>query len=259
MEKLLKLEKSLIGYKGNKMEDIIFGKNAVKEALKSNVEVNKMFVLKDGRIAGFNEIYKLAKEKRIVMQDVDRRKLDELSDGGNHQGIVLTTSPYKYKQIHELIEGIRDPLLVILDGIQDPHNLGAIIRSAYAAGFDGVIIPKRRSASVNSTVVKTSAGYALKMPIARVTNIAQTIDYLKENNIWIAGADMDGDSTLFNSNFKGALAIVMGSEGSGISRLVRKKCDFIVSIPMKNEVESLNASVAASLLIYEAYRQRSLK
>ncbi|MEA3423446.1 MAG: 23S rRNA (guanosine(2251)-2'-O)-methyltransferase RlmB [Bacillota bacterium] len=238
------------------MEDRIFGKNAVKEALKEDVEINKMLLQKEGNVSGLGELIRLAKEKKIVIQDVSKRKLDEVSEGGNHQGVIVMVSPFKYAEVEELIKDKESPLLVILDGIQDPHNLGAIIRTSYAAGVDGIIIPKRRAAAVNSTVVKTSAGYAMQMPIARVTNIAKTIDYLKGNNIWIAGADMGGDSSLFNADFKGGLGIVMGNEGEGISRLVKEKCDFIISIPMKNNVESLNASVAASLLIYEAYRQR---
>lgn len=238
------------------MEDLIYGKNAVREALNEDVEINKMFIQKDGHVSGLNEIYKTAKEKKLVIQTVEKKRLDELCDGGNHQGIALAVSPFHYKTVDEIIQDIDNPFLVILDGIQDPHNLGAIIRSAYAAGVDGVIIPKRRAASVNSTVIKTSAGYAMKMPIARVTNISRTIDDLKSKNVWVAGADMNGDSTLFNANLKGSLAIVMGNEGDGISRLVREKCDFIVSIPMANSVESLNASVAASLLIFESYRQR---
>ena len=238
-------------------EDIVFGKNAVKEALRNGEEINKLYVQKDIRISGANEIFEIAKEMKIVTQSVDRRKLDELCDGGNHQGLVAAVSPYKYKELEELIPEEGAPLLLLLDGIQDPHNLGAIIRTAYAAGVHGVVIPKRRSAMVNSTVIKTSGGYAMSMPIARVTNMAQTIETLKKRNIWVAGADMDGDSTLFSTNFKGPLAIVMGNEGSGLSRLVREKCDFIVSIPMLNSVESLNASVAASLLIYEAFKQRT--
>ena len=238
------------------MEDVIFGKNAVKEALREDIEINKMLLQKEGNISGLGELIRLAKDKKIVIQDVNKRKLDEISEGGNHQGVIVMVSPFKYTEVEELIKDKKNPLLVILDGIQDPHNLGAIIRTSYAAGVDGIIIPKRRAAAVNSTVVKTSAGYAMHMPIARVTNIAKTIDYLKGNNIWIAGADMGGESSLFNADFKGGLGIVMGNEGEGISRLVKEKCDFIVSIPMKNGVESLNASVAASLLIYEAYRQR---
>ncbi|MCD6436076.1 MAG: 23S rRNA (guanosine(2251)-2'-O)-methyltransferase RlmB [Clostridiales bacterium] len=238
------------------MEDIIFGKNAVKEVLKEDVEINKMLLQKEGNISGLGELIRLAKAKKIVIQDVNKKKLDEISEGGNHQGVIVLVSPFKYKSVEELIKGKESPLLVILDGIQDPHNLGAIIRTSYAAGVDGIIIPKRRAVAVNSTVVKTSTGYAMHMPIARVTNIAKTIDFLKKNNIWIAGTDMGGDSSLFNVDFKGGLGIVMGNEGEGISRLVKEKCDFIVSIPMKNNVESLNASVAASLLIYEAYRQR---
>lgn len=238
------------------MEDLIYGKNAVREALNEDVEINKMFIQKDGHVSGLNEIYKTAKEKKLIIQTVEKKRLDELCDGGNHQGIALAVSPFHYKTVDEIIQDIENPFLVILDGIQDPHNLGAIIRSAYAAGVDGVIIPKRRAASINSTVIKTSAGYAMKMPIARVTNISRTIDDLKSKNVWVAGADMNGDSTLFNANLKGSLAIVMGNEGDGISRLVREKCDFIVSIPMANSVESLNASVAASLLIFESYRQR---
>ncbi len=239
------------------MEDIIFGKHAVREALKGDVEINKLFVVKDSHLSGMDDIFEMVKEQRLVVSHVDRRKMESLCDGGNHQGIALSVSPFHYAELDELIREDEPPFIVILDGIQDTHNLGAIIRSAYAAGVHGIVIPKRRAAGVNSTVVKTSGGYASMMPIARVTNMAKTIEWLKSKNIWVAGADMGGDMTLFNGDMKGPFAIVMGSEGKGISRLVKEKCDFIISIPMLNGVESLNASVAASLLIYEAFRQRT--
>jgi len=238
------------------MEEFIFGKNAVKEALSSDEEINKIFVQKDARVSGLTEIVNAALDKKIVVSKVDKRKLDDITEGGNHQGIVAMISPYRYLEVEDLIAGKEQPLLMILDSVQDPHNLGAILRTAYAAGVDGVIIPKRRSASVNGTVVKASGGYALKIPIARVTNLAKTIDYLKEKNIFVAGADAGGGSSLFAGDFKGSMALVVGNEGEGLSRLVREKCDFLISIPMKNEVESLNVSVAASLMIYEALRQR---
>jgi 23S rRNA (guanosine2251-2'-O)-methyltransferase len=238
------------------MEDIIYGKHAVREALQGDVEVNKIFVVKDSHPSGMDDIFKIVKEMRLVVSHVDRRKMESLCGGGNHQGIALSVSPFHYAELEELIREDEPPFLLLLDGIQDPHNLGAIIRSAYAAGVHGIVIPKRRAVGVNSTVVKTSGGYASQMPIARVTNMTKTIEWLKSKNIWVAGADMGGDMTLFNGDMKGAFAIVMGSEGSGISRLVKEKCDFIISIPMLNGVESLNASVAASLIIYEAFRQR---
>lgn len=241
------------------MDDIIYGKHAVREALESDVQVNKLYVLKDSHLSGMDQIFKVAKQRRLVISHVDRKKLDQICEGGNHQGIALAVAPFHYVSLESLIREDEPPFLLLLDGIQDPHNLGAIIRTAYAAGVHGIVIPKRRSASVNSTVVKTSGGYASKMPIARVTNMGQTIEWLKQHHVWIAGADMDGDQTLFNGDFKGSFALVMGAEGSGLSRLVRERCDFIVSIPMLNGVESLNASVAASLLLYEAFRQRSGK
>jgi len=238
------------------MDDYIFGKNAVKEAFKNDVEINKMYIQKESNVREIQEVINMAKKNKIVIQYVGKGKLDEISERRNHQGIAISISPYKYVTVEEILKDKENPFVVILDEIQDPHNLGAIIRTAYAAGVDGIIIPSRRSALINSTVVKTSAGYVMHMPVAKVTNISKTIEYLKKHNIWIVGAAMSGETKLFNANLKGGLGIVVGSEGSGLSRLVMEKCDFLVNIPMKNSVESLNVSVAASLVMYEAFRQR---
>ena len=193
------------------------------------------------------------------MQEVAKEKLDALSEGGNHQGVVAFVSAHDYATVEDILKKAADkgepPFVIICDKITDPHNLGAIIRTANCVGAHGVIIPKRGGANVNSVVVKTSAGAAMYTPVAKVTNIAATLDELKKAGLWIAAADMDGEE-MYKVDLKGALGIVIGSEGEGISRLVREKCDFIASIPMAGDINSLNASVAAGVLMYEALRQR---
>lgn len=239
------------------MEDLIFGRNAVKEALESGVEINKLFILKDIQGRDIAQIRAMAKEKRIIIQDVEKEKLDKMCHA-THQGVAAQTSPYNYKDEQQMLdEGIQT--ILILDEIQDPHNLGAMIRSAYAFGVDLVVLSKRRSAAVTSTVVKVSAGLALKTNIARVNNINTFIDQIKDKGFWVYGLDMSKDSTLLNTKFDGKIALVVGSEGSGIARLTKEKCDHIVSIPMKGGIDSLNASVAASLGMFEIFRQRLVK
>ncbi len=205
-------------------------------------------------------IIEKAKKLGIVVQQADPAKLDKMTDGANHQGVVAMVSAYEYVSVKDILKKAEDngkaPFVIICDKITDPHNLGAIIRTANCVGADGVIIPKHRSAGMNSVVMKTSAGAAEYTPVAKVTNIAATIDELKEAGLWITAADMDG-VPMYNIDFKGAIGLVIGSEGSGVSRLVREKCDFIASIPMLGQINSLNASVAAGVLMYEALRQRS--
>lgn len=205
-------------------------------------------------------IIEKAKKLGIVVQQADPAKLDKMTDGANHQGVVAMVSAYEYVSVKDILkkaeENGKAPFVIICDKITDPHNLGAIIRTANCVGADGVIIPKHRSAGMNSVVMKTSAGAAEYTPVAKVTNIAATIDELKEAGLWITAADMDG-VPMYNIDFKGAIGLVIGSEGSGVSRLVREKCDFIASIPMLGQINSLNASVAAGVLMYEALRQRS--
>ena len=202
-----------------------------------------------------------AKKKGIIVQQADSGKLDRMAGGENHQGVVAMVSAYAYTTVSDILKNAEDkgesPFVIICDKITDPHNLGAIIRTANCVGAHGVIIPKHESAGVNSVVMKTSAGGALHTPVAKVTNLASTIDDLKEKGFWVTAADMDGEP-MYNIDLKGSIALVVGSEGKGVSRLVRQKCDFIASIPMRGEINSLNASVAAAVLMYEALRQRNL-
>lgn len=241
------------------MEDVIFGRGPVMEALKSDRAIDKLIIKSGPYAKSLIPIIDTAKSKGIVIQQAESAKLDKLADGENHQGVVAYVSAYEYVTVNEILNRARDkgesPFVIICDKITDPHNLGAIIRTANCVGASGVIIPKRNSVGVNSVVMKTSVGAAEYTPVAKVTNIATTIDDLKNEGLWITAADMDGQS-MYDIDFKGAIGIVVGSEGSGISRLVREKCDFIASIPMKGEINSLNASVAASVLMYEALRQR---
>lgn len=242
------------------MEDIIFGRGPVMEALKSERAIDKLIIKSGAYSRPLIPIIEKAKSRGMVIQQADNAKLDRLSEGGNHQGVIAYVSAYEYVTVKDILsraeERGRKPFVIICDKITDPHNLGAIIRTANCAGADGVIIPKRNSAGVNSIVMKTSAGAAEYTPVAKVTNIANTLDELKDAGLWITAADMDGES-MYSIDFKGAIGIVVGSEGNGVSRLVREKCDFIASIPMMGEINSLNASVAASVLMYEAVRQRN--
>lgn len=242
------------------MEDKIIGRNPVLEALRSGREMDKILV-KKGRFEGsIVPIIKKAKQQGIIIQEVERQKLDQLSEGKNHQGIIAFVSAHEYVSVSDILERAQGtaPFILLCDKITDPHNLGAILRTANAAGVHGVIIPKRNSVGLNSVVAKTSAGAIEYTPVARVTNLVQTMQQLKEAGLWIAGADMDGEP-MQKANLTGPLGLVIGSEGEGISRLVKEHCDFLVQIPMLGEISSLNASVAASVLMYEAVRQRSEK
>ena len=241
-------------------DDKIFGRNPVLEAIKSGREIDKIMIKKGGIEGSLNVIIKKAKQAGIIVTEVDKQKLDAICDGENHQGVIAFVSETEYKTVDDIIrcaeERGESPLVVICDRITDPHNLGAIIRTAECAGAHGVIIPKRSGAPVNDVVAKTSAGAVEYMNICRVTNLARTIDELKEKGFWITGAHMDGQ-IMYNVDLKGSIGIVIGSEGEGISRLVAEKCDFLASIPMSGNVTSLNASVAAGVLLYEAVRQRN--
>ncbi|MGM9937389.1 MAG: 23S rRNA (guanosine(2251)-2'-O)-methyltransferase RlmB [Candidatus Ornithomonoglobus sp.] len=241
------------------MEDIIFGRGPVTEALKADRAIDKLLIKSGPYAKSLVPVIDMAKKKGIVIQQADPARLDKMAEGGNHQGVIAMVSAYEYVSVKDILNKARDkgesPFVIICDKITDPHNLGAIIRTANCVGATGVIIPKRNSVGVNSVVMKTSVGAAEYTPVAKVTNIAATIEELQKEGLWITAADMDGQS-MYDIDFKGAIGIVVGSEGSGISRLVREKCDFIASIPMKGEINSLNASVAASVLMYEALRQR---
>ena len=242
------------------MGDIV-GRQPVLEALRSGQEINKILVAKGPRQGSIREIFALARDQAIVVQEVERSVLDTLSESTNHQGVLAQMAGVSYLELDELLAKPKDanwaPFLILLDGVQDPHNLGSIIRSGEAMGIDGVIIPKRRAAPVTQTVMKSSAGAANYLPVCRVGNLAATIDLLKKAGYWIVGADMEGD-TCFAQDLTGPLALVIGGEGSGLSRLVKDKCDFLTSVPMRGEINSLNASVAAGILVFEVVRQRSM-
>lgn len=238
--------------------DVIAGRNPVIEALKSDRTIDTIYI--DNEAGGsITLICRLAKEKGIVVKHVDDKKLDFLADGASHQGVVAVGGCAEYATVEDILEVSKKKgtpaFIIVCDEIEDPHNLGAIIRTAESAGADGIIIPKRRSASLNSTVFKTSAGAASWLPVARVANIGAAIDQLKKNNIWIYGTDADGASYT-KTDLTGSIAIVIGSEGEGIGRLVREKCDFMMSLPMLGRITSLNASVASGIFMYEAVRQR---
>ena len=247
--------------KNNSMsEEILYGRNAVTEAIKSGMPINKVLI-SSGEVSGsLKAIIALVKEKHIVYQFVDKNKLNDITGTKNHQGVVLYTSPAEYCDIDDILQKAKEaneaPFVIILDEIQDPHNFGAIIRTADAVGAHGIIIPKRRSVQLTGTVAKTSAGASAHLPIARVPNIPAAIDQLKEAGLWIAGTDLTGTVPFYKADFKGPIGIVIGSEGNGMGNLVTKKCDFIVTIPMKGEVSSLNASVAAGVVLYEVFKGR---
>ncbi len=242
-------------------EDIVCGRNSVLELLKSEKDINKLFIEKGNRSGSINEIIAKAKQNHIVIVEVDKRKLDTMA--ANHQGVVAIVPPFEYCDIYDILDFAKakdeDPFIVILDGIEDPHNLGAIIRTCETAGVHGVIIPKRRSASVNSTVVKVSEGATTYVKIARVTNLNDTISKLKDAGLWIIGTDMSAQTYYYDQDLKGPIAIVIGSEGFGMSDLVKKNTDIFIKIPMAGKITSLNASVSAGIVIYEAVKQRIVK
>ena len=238
----------------------IFGRNPVMEALKSNRTINKIWLAKGEQKGSVREIVALAKEKRIAVQMVERSKLDKMFPHENHQGVAASVASADYVAWQDIVDAARqkgeDPLLVILDELEDPHNLGAILRSVDAVGAHGVIIPKRRAVPLTDGVAKASAGAIEHVPVARVRNLVQVIEELKKQGIWIAGADLHGEY-MHKQDLTGPLAIVVGSEGKGLGKLVRESCDYVVSIPMQGKINSLNASVATGVLLYEVYRQRN--
>ncbi len=240
-------------------KDVIFGRNSVAEAIKSGRPLDSVMVARGDRSGSIPKIVADAKKAGIVIKEVDPKKLDFVCGHNNHQGIAAFGAVKEYSTIEDIFATAEErneaPFIIICDEIEDPHNLGAIIRTAEAAGAHGVIIPKRRSASLSFTVAKTSAGAVEFMHVARVTNIPQIIDELKKRGVWVYCADMDGEP-FYKSNLKGAIALVIGSEGNGVGRLVKEKCDVTLSMPMKGKINSLNASVAAGILMYEVSRQR---
>ncbi len=243
-------------------ENVLFGRNAVIEALKGERTIDKILVQKGEKEGSVIKIISGAKAKNIVVQEVEKSKLDELTGREKHQGVVAYVAAHEYVSVDEILEYARSkgehPFVLILENIQDPHNLGAIVRTAHTAGVHGIIIPKRRAVGLTGTVAKSSAGALEHTKIAKVSNIQQTIKELKAQGLWIACADMGG-KTLFEEDLTGPIGIVVGSEGEGISRLTRENCDYIVSVPMYGKVTSLNASVAASIMVYEVVRQRNFK
>ena len=243
----------------NNNNETIIGRNPVIEALKSNTPIDTIYI--DGNGGSLGLIRRLAKEKNIVVKDTQDKKLSQLAGGASHQGVVAIGAFGEYVSVEDILEVSRKkgtkPFIIICDEIEDPHNLGAIIRTAETAGADGITIPKRRSASLNATVAKTSAGAISYVPVARVSNLASCIDTLKENGVWIYGTDASG-SDYCQTDFTGSMALVIGSEGFGISHLIQKKCDFMVKLPMYGNINSLNASVASGIFMYEVVRQRRL-
>ena len=252
-------EKNTDKFQEERQKDLIIGRNAVTELLKSGREIDTLFVARGEKGGTVGRIIAECKEKGAVVKDVDRKKLDFMCGHSNHQGVAATCAAHDYSTVEEILAVAEErgeaPFIVACDGVEDPHNLGAIIRTAEATGVHGIIIPKRRSASLNYTVGKTSAGALEYMKVARVPNLAAALEDLKKKGIWIYGADMDGEDAR-SIDTSGAAVLVIGSEGDGISRIVREKCDFIISVKMKGQINSLNASVAGGVLMYEfAYRR----
>lgn len=240
--------------------DQVEGRNAVLELLESQKDINKLFIERGEKHGSINKIIAKAKERKVIIIEKDKKQMKEMARTDNYQGVIAIVPPFEYCDVEDIIEEAKskkeDPFILILDGIEDPHNLGAIIRTAETAGVHGIIIPKRRAASVNSTVNKVSAGATEYMKIARVNNITETIKTLKKKDIWVCGTDMNAKNYYYQENYRIPIAIVIGSEGFGISRLVKENCDFMVKIPMKGKITSLNASVSAGIIIYEVCKQR---
>lgn len=241
--------------------DQVEGRNAVLELLESGRDINKILVANGEKHGSIHKILAIAKERKIIVTEMERNKLNQIAQTPNNQGVIAIVPPYDYCEVEDILEEAKRkdemPFILILDGIEDPHNLGSIIRTAETAGVHGIIIPKRRAASVNSTVSKVSAGAVEYMKIARVNNINETIRYLKEQDVWICGTDMDTDTIYTKQDYKMPIAIVIGSEGFGMSRLVKENCDFLVKIPMKGRITSLNASVSAGIIMYEVVKNRN--
>lgn len=240
-------------------ENVIEGRNAVLEAFRSGKPIDKLFVLERCEDGPVRTIVREAKKQDVILQFVSKERLSQLSQTGKHQGVVAFTAAYGYSEVDDMLALARergeDPFLILLDNIEDPHNLGAIIRTANLAGAHGVVIPKRRAVGLTATVAKTSAGALNYTPVAKVTNLKKTMEELKEKGLWFVCADMDGEQ-MYKLNLTGPVGLVLGNEGAGVSRLVKETCDFVAGIPMKGEIDSLNVSVAAGVLAYEVVRQR---
>ena len=245
------------------IQDQVEGRNSVIELLESGRDINKIFIQAGEKHGSINKIIAMAKERKILITEMDKNKMRQMAETENYQGVIAIVPPFDYSEVEDILEEAKkrqeEPFVVILDGIEDVHNLGSIIRTAETAGVHGIIIPKRRAASVNATVNKVSAGAVEHMKIARVNNLNDTIKELKEAGLWICGTDMDTDTYYDKQDLTGPIGIVIGSEGFGMSRLVKENCDFLVKIPMKGKITSLNASVSAGIVIYEAVRQKNNK
>ena len=252
----------IFGYdkENEKFDDQVEGRNSVIELLESGRDINKIYISNGEKHGSINKIIELAKKRKVVISQVDRNKINQMSQTDNNQGVIAIVPPFDYCDVEDILQDAKnkneDPFVVILDGIEDPHNLGSIIRTAETAGVHGIIIPKRRAAQVNSTVNKVSAGAVEHMKIARVNNINETIKYLKDEGLWVCGTDMNTNTYYYDQDFKMPIAIVIGSEGFGMSRLVKDNCDFLVKIPMKGKITSLNAAVSAGIVMYEVVEQR---
>ena len=243
-------------------ENIIEGRNAVLEAFRSGTPVDKLYVLDGCQDGPVRTIVREARKHDTIIQFVEKERLSQLSETGRHQGVIAYTAAYEYSEVSDMLELARereeDPFIILLDNIEDPHNLGAIIRTANLAGAHGVIIPKRRAVGLTATVAKTSAGALNYTPVAKVTNLKKTMEELKKEGLWFVCADMGGEA-MYDLNLTGPIGLVIGNEGEGVSRLVKETCDFVASIPMKGDIDSLNASVATGVLAYEIVRQRLKK
>ena len=244
------------------MSEQIEGRNAVLEAFRSGKCVDKLFVLDGCHDGPVNSIMREARKKDTLIQYVTKERLNQLSQTGTHQGVIAVAAAYEYSTVENILQKAKDkgedPFILLLDGIEDPHNLGAIIRTANLAGAHGVIIPRRRAVGLTATVARTSAGALNYTPVAKVANLTKTMEALKKEGMWFVCADMDGQE-MYQLNLRGPIGVVIGNEGEGVSRLVKEKCDFVASIPMKGDIDSLNASVAAGVLSYEVVRQRMMK
>jgi 23S rRNA (guanosine2251-2'-O)-methyltransferase len=241
------------------MEYMIEGRNAVMEALRAGKTIDKLYVLDGCQDSPVRSIVRTAKKTDAIIQFVAKERLDQLSTTGKHQGVIAQAAAYEYASVEDILANAHEkgepPFILLLDEIEDPHNLGAIIRTANLAGAHGVIIPKRRAVGLTATVARTSCGALNYTPVAKVTNLSKTMEELKQEGLWFVCADMSG-TTMYDLDLKGPIGLVIGNEGSGVSRLVKEKCDFVASIPMKGDIDSLNASVAAGVLAYEIVRQR---
>lgn len=240
-------------------EFTVEGRNAVIEAFRAGKTIDRLFILDGCQDGPIQTIKREAKKADVMIKFIDKERLDQMSQTGHHQGVIAKCAAYEYAEVSDILDKARqkgeDPFIILLDNIEDPHNLGAIIRTANLAGAHGVIIPKNRAVGLTATVARTSAGALNYTPVAKVTNISKTIEELKKEGIWFACADMDGE-VMYRQNLTGPIGVVIGNEGDGVGRLVKEKCDYVCSIPMKGDIDSLNASVAAGVLMYEVVRQR---